>query len=260
MNKIFTYTLAITLCIAGLNMSSAQTSASNQEDEPNSGLNLVKINVLALPISNFSFQYERALSSKISAAIGLRLMPESNLPFKSTLENIIDDEESWKHIDKLKIGNFALTPEVRFYLGENVLQGFYVAPFMRYASYTAKMPFEFEYDHPIDGPISEIIPLDGKINSFTGGVMIGAQWKLSKVMYLDWWILGPSYGGAKGDISGKKDLSDPLEQQALRAELRELETDDVITVTTEVDASGANVNLKGPWGGVRAGLAIGYRF
>jgi len=260
MNKIFIYTLTIILSLTGLKTSFAQINTTEQKDETASGINLVKINLLALPVGNFSFQYERALNQKISAAISLRLMPESNLPFKSAIENLVDDDETWKHLDKLKIGNFAITPEVRFYMGENVLKGFYIAPFARFASYKAKMPFDFEYDHPIDGPKMETIPLDGKITSFTGGVMVGAQWKLSKVVYLDWWILGPSYGTAKGDISGKKDLSDPQEREALRDELKDLETDDVITVTTEVNESGANVHLKGPWGGVRAGLAIGYRF
>lgn len=263
MNKIFTYVLSAGLIISGMSVGMAQTNESantnkikSESDE--AGLNMVKLNVTALPLSNFSFQYERPLTNRISAAIGMRLMPKGGLPLKSAIEDLIDDEEAWQHFEKLEIGNFAITPEVRFYTGKKSLQGFYIAPFARIASYTAAMPYNFEYEHPVDGPQEEIIPLDGKISTFTGGFMLGAQWKLSKLVYLDWWILGPHYGTSKGDISGKMTLSQE-EQDGLRDGLGDL--DDVPFVEGyEVNANGAKVNIKGPWGGIRAGLAVGFRF
>ncbi len=88
--------------------------------------------------------------------------------------------------------------------------------------------------------------------------MLGAQWKLGKQWYLDWWIIGPNAGAAKGDISGRALLS-PSEQQALEAELEDLDlplTNFKYTVT----ATGADVRVKGPWGGARAGLCVGLRF
>lgn len=256
MKHTFTYLFLFALLLIGTN-SSAQSSQESTDDA-SLGLNLVKVNLTAIPLGNFSFQYERAVANKISAVIGLRLMPKGGLPLKSIIKNAIDDDEAWGHFENLKVSNFAITPEVRFYMGESVFRGFYIAPFARIASYSVQTPFEFEYDHPIDGPQEETIPLDGKVSTFTGGFMLGAQWKLPKSIYLDWWILGPHYGSSNGDIKGTKNLS-PEEQAGIRESLSDL--DDLPFVEGyEVNSSGAKVDIKGPWGGVRAGIALGYRF
>jgi len=267
MNKMIVCILSASLIFCGLSFSIAQTSRLQKDETTNArqlnnqetdiGSNLVKVNLAALPISNFSFQYERAITNKVSAAIGLRLMPQGNLPLKSAIEKLINDDEAWENFQKLEMKNFAITPEVRFYTG-NVFRGFYIAPFVRYASYNAKMPYSFEYEDTINGFQEEEIPLDGRISAFTGGLMIGAQWQLSKFIYLDWWMLGPHFGSAKGNISGNKSLSQE-EQDGLRDELGNL--DDVFFIDGyEVNSSGAHINIKGPWGGVRAGVALGLRF
>lgn len=257
MNRIFIFLLSASFLLVGFDFSMAQTREANTADVVESP-NLVKINLMALPIKNFSFQYERPIAKKISVAGGVRLMPKGKLPFSSSIEKMIDDEEAWEYIGKLEISNFAFTPELRFYMGKEVLRGFYIAPFVRYANYKAEMPFKFEFEDENSITREEDIPLSGKISSFTGGFMLGAQWKLSKLVYLDWWILGPHYGSSNGDISGKKTLS-PEEQEGLRDGLEDL--NDLFFVDGyEVNSSGAKVNIKGPWGGVRAGLALGFRF
>src|SRR5690606_16799638 len=228
-------------CLIGTASLSAQTADSLKAD--GSGKNLVKVNLTAIPLKNYSFQYERAIGKKISAVIGFRFMPESGLPFKSSFESIIDDEDTWKYVDQLKTGNTAITPELRFYMGKSVFRGFYIAPFARFASYSAELPsFEFDYEHPVEGSQTETIPLSGNLKTITGGLLFGAQWKLSKLVYLDWWILGPQYGTAKGDISGKKQLS-AEEQTALREELEGLDIPLVDTKTT-VDQNGAKVDFS----------------
>ena len=67
--------------------------------------------------------------------------------------------------------------------------------------------------------------------------MLGAQWQLSKALYLDWWILGPNYGNSNGDIAGTKTLS-PTEQQSLRDELSMLDIP-LTKYTYTVDGNGA---------------------
>src|SRR5690606_6992454 len=104
------------------------TPSFAQKKNSSEAANLVKINVTSIPLSNFSFQYERVLTNKISGAVGLRIMPKSNLPFRSSIEDLIDDEEAWRYLSDLKISNFAITPEVRFYLGKEAFRGFYIAP------------------------------------------------------------------------------------------------------------------------------------
>lgn len=228
-------------------------------DAPKTSKNVLKVNLLSIPFNNIHLQYERQIAKKISVALGVRYMPEGDIPQKSKIIDLIDDQEVTKHISNFKTGNYAITPEIRFYMGKAALKGFYIAPFARYSNYTASLPFEFEYD--VSGvPNKETIPLEGTLTTFTGGVMLGSQFRLAKMVTLDWWILGPQYGASKGDILGKKNLT-PEEQDGLREELEGF-TEDLPLVKTSytVDGNGARLNLKGPWAGIRAGLCLGIRF
>ncbi|WP_316787882.1 DUF3575 domain-containing protein [Pedobacter frigoris] len=216
--------------------------------------NLVKWNVGALLLKNFSFQYERAISKKISVAGGIRFAPKSGAPFKSKLEDLIDDPETWESIKDFKTGNFAFTPEVRFYLGKQVFQGFYVAPFVRYSTYSAEVPFGYDTDNG-----RETIEMSGDVTALTAGLLFGAQWKLSKQIHLDWWILGPNYGTSSGNILGKKSLNDN-EQRDLLDALEDLDDLPLVKTKYTVDGNGAKVDFDGPWAGVRAGLSVGFRF
>jgi hypothetical protein len=257
--KIKTLVVAAFACAIS-SASFAQNTESSTETAL--GKNLVKINLLSLPLKNFHVQYERAVAKKISVGLGLRLMPKGSLPFSNAISKAIDDEDLSKQIENFSTSNFAITPEVRFYLGKEALKGFYLAPFARYSRYTAAVPYNFEVEFT-DGTNTltreENIPLSGSVNTFTAGLMIGSQFKLSKLISLDWWILGPQYGGAKGSIAGQKTLS-PDEQDALRDQLQDLEDLPLVKTTYTVDGNGAKVDFKGPWAGVRAGLCLGVRF
>ncbi len=224
------------------------------------GNNLVKVSITAPFVNNYNFQYERAIGRKISVGLGIHFMPKSELPFKSRLESLIDDDDVWQNVKNLNTSNFAITPEIRFYFGKGVFRGFYIAPFAKYATFTADMPFQFDVENPITHVTTkETIPLDGKINTYTGGLLFGAQWKLSKLVYLDWWILGPNYGTSTGSINGRKTLSAD-EQNGLREQLKDLEDLPLVKTTSTVDGNGAKVDFDGPWAGLRAGLNIGFRF
>lgn len=236
-------------CLAQEQASQSESRQSSESD----GKNLVKLNLLALPLRNISLAYEHQIGRKVTAGLGFRIMPKGGLPLRSTFSNLIDDPETDRQLDDLEIGNVAFTPEVRFYMGKEAMRGFYLAPFARISSYNVDMPFEFD----VNGT-TQVMPLSGKLNTFTGGLQIGAQWRLGGKMYLDWWILGPQYGSANGAIDGKKTLN-AQEQQELRNELQDIEIPFAETTTT-VNASGARLDIKGPWAGLRAGLCLGVRF
>ena len=145
-------------------------------------------------------------------------------------------------------------PQIRFYLGhKGAYHGFYIAPFFSYAHYTADLPYNYT-----DSGVNKTIPLAGSVNTITGGLMFGAQWKLGKSIYLDWWIFGPHYGSSNGSISGKQSLSS-TEQSALKSDLDGLNIP-IVKTTNSVDANGATINFSGPWAGIRSGLCIGFRF
>jgi hypothetical protein len=245
-------------CICITNSTFAQTDTSSTWPGTDQK-NIVKLNVAALFVKNFSFQYERALTERTSFALGLRVMPKSGLPLKSQIEDLIDDPGTWRNAKNLRTGNFSITPEYRYYFGKGVFNGFYLAPFVKYTNYTAELPFEFDVTNPVTNvTTTEMIPLEGSVNTYTGGVLVGAQWRLSKVLSLDWWILGPNYGASNGHITGERALN-VYEQQYLRNELEDL--DPPLTKTSyTVDENGTEVDFKGGWAGVRAGLSLGIRF
>ena len=247
------------LMFASANLYAQDDVNDNAPSKKIENKNLVKMNVAALLFKNYSFQYERAISRKISIAGGIRFAPKSGVPFKSKIEDAIDDEETWESIKDFKTGNFAITPEVRFYLGKQVFQGFYIAPFARYATYSAEVTFGYDVDNGAGGTTRETIPLSGDLATLTGGLLFGAQWKLSKLVHLDWWILGPNYGTSSGNIAGQKSLSQEEQNELLDA-LQELDELPLVKSKYTVDSNGAKVDFDGPWGGLRAGLSIGFRF
>lgn len=194
----------------------------NAQDSTKSHLtenkNVVKLNLTALLLKNITVQYERAVSKKVSVAATFRFMPKGSIPFKSTVKSLINDAETSRQIESFSIGNKAVMPEVRFYMGKHgALHGFYIGLFASIARYDAAL--DYEYD---DNGITKTIPLTGAINTFTGGFMLGVHKTLGKRVKLDWWLLGPNYGSSKGDITGKKTM-DAAEQQSLRNGIENLD-------------------------------------
>src|SRR5688572_9637080 len=131
----FTKSLTLLTLVAFTATSNAQTDSTQVKGI---GKNLVKVSLTSLALNTYSFSYERKIGKKISVGIGYRVMPKGELPFKSNSESIIDDPETYKHLDNLSTGNTAITPEIKFYFGKGVFRGFYLAPFARFAKYTAE--------------------------------------------------------------------------------------------------------------------------
>jgi hypothetical protein len=222
--------------------------------------NVVKINLPALLLKNYSIQYERVLSRKISFALGYRVMPNTSLPLQKSILSLIgdDDSETEKTIRDLRLSNFAITPELRIYLSRKGYgRGFYFAPFYRFASFKTN---DLNFFYSTSNNTENNIKLSGKLTSNTGGFLLGVQKFLGKRIILDTWIFGPHYGSGKGELTGitSKPLT-PDEQAALRDELESIDIP-LTDKTVNVNANGASVKLDGPWAGFRAGLSLGIRF
>ncbi|KAA5545629.1 hypothetical protein [Adhaeribacter rhizoryzae] len=241
---------------------SKQTAPSPIVKTDKRQLNFVKVNLFGIPLRNYSFQYERALSKRFSVAIAYRTMPSTGLPFKSLISDAVGDEgiEGEETIDNIRISGSAITPEIRLYLGKKGYgRGFYFAPFYRKATFeTNNIPFTYEDSE--DTGEENSINLSGKFSSNTGGLMMGAQWALGKYVCLDWWILGAHFGTGKGDFVGLS--SKPLSQSDQAAVREELENLDIpfVEKTVNVNANSASLKLEGPWGGLRGGLSLGFKF
>lgn len=106
-----------------------------------------------------------------------------------------------------KIRGWALTPEYRFYLGNNPApDGFYVAPYVRYQV--------LNFTEDITESNSE-----GDLTGFGGGLLIGRQWLFKDVVTFDLFF-GPSYTSANWDVKSGDETdfdSDSWEGFGLRA-------------------------------------------
>ncbi|MEP6615343.1 MAG: DUF3575 domain-containing protein [Ginsengibacter sp.] len=231
-------------------------SQSKEKNWSGDKKNVVKLNFSALAIKNISLQYERQVSHKSSVALNVHALPFGKAPFRSIIKNIVDNQDA--KIDQLKVGIFGVAPEYRFYLGKNgAFHGLYLGPFISYNSYKTDLPISYDYGSGTNTGI-----FSGKINAYTAGLQLGAQWKLSKSIFLDWWIIGPNIGTGSGKSVYTSNLS-YLEQAGLSIELQQLK-DDVpyhLIKSYSVGPEGAVINIKGPWAGVRGlGFNFGFNF
>ena len=222
--------------------------------------NFIKFNLTSALLKNYSLQYERVLTRTISLAVSFRIMPEGGIPYSDNIIKWFDitDPETQDIIQTTNIGNYAITPEIRFYTGKKRYgNGFYFALFYRYGNYTfnnALIPYETDLGDDVT------LNTSGNATSHTGGFMMGAQWALGKHICLDWWILGPHFGVSSGDvISLSSGPLSEIDQQDIADNINSIDIPMFEqTVTTTPDK--VSMIFDGPWAGIRAGLSIGVKF
>ncbi|MFY7900937.1 MAG: DUF3575 domain-containing protein [Chitinophagaceae bacterium] len=134
--------------------------------------NNIKVNLLSPLVRTGSVFYERKLGSSTTGQIGFFYTGYSS--------------------DGLKLRGFGITPEFRYYASENkgAMNGFYVAPFVRYQNYSLS-----ESNNK------------GTLNTFGGGLLLGNQWVLKGGLNIDFFI-GPSYTGGKIKVTDGTDSFD----------------------------------------------------
>lgn len=257
---------AVFLSIGFQSLAQTKSPASDQSIKPKEKplhahqMNFIKINLTGIVLKNYSIQYERILSRKFSVAVQYRNMPETNIPFKKQILTQVgnDDPDTKKIIEDFRMSNYAITPEVRFYVGKKGYgRGFYIAPFYRYASFTSNDMNIFYTDQ---NNIESSIKLSGKLTSNTGGIVLGMQHFFGKHIVMDTWILGPHYGSGTGTFSGLSATPMTQDQQnALRQQLNDIDIP-LTNKTVSVNANSASLKLDGPWGGLRVGVSLGVKF
>jgi hypothetical protein len=214
--------------------------------------NLIKLNLWPLSVGNIAIEYERSLNEHLSINGTISYRPKANLPFKSLWESAFDDDNNI--LGEAKLGAFSITPEVRFYIrNKEVLKGFYIAPFVKYANYSVHTKITVD-----ESNYHREVPISGGLNAFTAGVAVGNQWKLGENIYLDWRIVGPSYGFNNGKFEGKT-LLNADEQREVKRQLDEFDSN-LMKIKKEVNADGVTLSTSGPFAGIRTALSIGYRF
>ncbi len=162
--------------------------------------NMAKINLSAIAVKGVGLQYERKVSKHITVAMGYSIIPKSSLAFSTTISNQINDPSVT--ITDYKLGTSIFTPEVRFYVGKKgAFHGFYLAPYGRFGNYSVTGPVDYYTSSGTERAV-----FNGSLHTFMGGLLLGSNFKLSEVVYLDWWIIGASIGGASGSFKANVQL------------------------------------------------------
>jgi len=95
-------------------------------------------------------------------------------------------------VEDTKFSGLILTPEIKFYVRNNAIDGFYLAPYLRYNKY------EYEGNDNQD---------QGSFTAFGGGVAFGRQWIMKKGFVMDLFFGGHYTDGSVKITSG----SDPAD-------------------------------------------------
>lgn len=218
------------------------------------GSNIIRWNLGSLAFKNYHFTYERNILPHISASISYRTQPKGAPPFQAQLKEVLNSSDI--NFDHFEMGNTALTGEARFYIGLGKMKGFYLAPYLRMASFDLTAPIKYS-----SGVSSKEASFVGKIKSTSGGLMLGWQFQIFTKLVLDLQIIGGHYGTSKGDLNftPTSPLNGP-EITALQESLNNIDAKP-FKFTSTVTSSGAVIKTDGPWAGIRgANIGIGLRF
>jgi hypothetical protein len=160
-------------------------------------MNVVKVNLPSLVFTNISLIYERIFTQKVTGSLGVRYMPNYKIDLASNIGSIFSNSDTALNGSSanVTISNFAITPELRVYLGKRAGKGFYVGPFARYESFNLNFPFKSTLT---SGKIVDVT-MKGTMAGISGGVLLGAQFELGSSMVLDIFA-GPYIGPKKINI------------------------------------------------------------
>ncbi len=228
------------------------------DDKPSK--NFIKFNLTSLAFRDFSLQYERVLSKRVSAAVSFGIMPEGNIPYVDWVIKTaqFEDPEAEDIIREVLISSYNVTPEVRFYLGDKGYStGFYISLFYRYGHHefsNAAIPYTNDLDEDIT------INTGGTVTSHTGGFLTGYQWRLGKHMCLDFQMFGLHYGVSSGDMLGLP--SSPLssaDQANIEEEFMKVDSP-LVEQTVDATADEVKMTIDGPWAGIRFSVSLGVKF
>lgn len=221
------------------------------------GKNILRWNIGSMALRNYHFTYERSLTKRISLSISYRTMSKGSVPFQSQLEKAINSNDI--NFSQFQMGNTAITPELRLYLGLGRMKGFYLAPYYRFATFDITAPVKYTITSGPGAGTSKEANFSGKITSSSPGLLIGWQFQLATKFVMDIQLIGGHYGHSSGDLNFAAALTND-EVTALQSSINNIKADP-FKFTSTVNNSGAKIMTDGPWAGIRgANIGIGFRF
>ncbi|MDY0200898.1 MAG: DUF3575 domain-containing protein [Bacteroidales bacterium] len=134
----------------------------SQESKVSEEKNVFKVNTLSLIVGTGSVFYERKFTENVSGQLGVAYL---NFGTKDT-----------------RFSGLILTPEVRFYPKKDAIDGFYLAPYVRYQNFGLKNDDD-----------------KATYSNIGGGFAVGRQWITGSGFTMDLFF-GGHYGSGKIDV------------------------------------------------------------
>ncbi|MCE3008700.1 MAG: DUF3575 domain-containing protein [Bacteroidetes bacterium] len=159
--------------------------------------NGVKLNLLSPFVRTVSGFYERSVNDNLSAQLGV---------FYTFGLNTADT----------RFSGFGVTPEFRFYvMDKGAMQGFYVAPFLRYQTFRLEADYTEVAINASGGIVEREQTEKATFSTFGGGVLAGYQWIFGKRVMFDIY-LGPSYNsGSVSYEDGRDENNSEIEVRSI---------------------------------------------
>lgn len=145
------FTLIVVIVMAIPSFAQDKSDVSNQK-------NVIKANAMSLVFATGSVFYEHKISDMTSAQLGF-----AYCGFK---------------ISNTKFNGLVLTPEFRIYPQKNAIDGFYLAPYLRYQNYNLEVNTD-----------------KATLSSMGGGLLFGRQWITKSGFTMDLFF-GGHYGSS----------------------------------------------------------------
>lgn len=148
--------------------------------------NIIKINSLALLLSNASLVYERGIIPRVSAGIGL------GYKYAGTEPKLLSVSNSEIEVELDKIQGFSITPEAKYYIRScdpSKLEGFYIGLYLRYTGNGTAADFEYNPEYGS----SELYHSDVRLNEYGVGLQLGYQLIIKERLSIDFLFFGPRY-------------------------------------------------------------------
>lgn len=216
--------------------------------------NVIKINSLALPFSNISMTYERALLPRFSFLVSAGYKYSGDEP------QILNANNSTIIADMKKITGYSFTPEVRYYLKScepHLLEGFYAGLYLRYTFMNTGV--EFTYFPEVELQV-EAYDADLALSEFGVGIQLGYQLMLWERFSIDFMFFGPR--ASRYDIQYEfdqevtQDFLDELSDQ-INEILNQFEIDYNVQLEQK---GGTKANARFTFANVRFGIGLGFAF
>jgi hypothetical protein len=218
---------------------------------------ILKVNLPAVAIRSYQIQSEYLFTKKVSLALSIRYMSNGTFPFAEGISSLLGNSFTL-NFQNLAVDAYSISPEVRYYFGNKEGgRGFYVGTLFsieRYRGIYSDLKVDFDFDEG-NQFYQKQLDVKGKMYPLTGGFYFGNQWRLSKRIYLDWWILGVSYGRSSGYLSADVTLNE--KEQAFVLDNAHYDLYPIISFTPRVQKDVIYGDVESFWTGLRTGLCLG---